>query len=76
MSAEHSASRRVDVLAAEAPELIAAPFLDRMLACEHASHGDAETAHADADAILVELLRSLGYKELCDAYERVWKWYA
>jgi ABC-type uncharacterized transport system fused permease/ATPase subunit len=37
---------------------------------------DTEEAHALADEILVKLLRQLGYKELCDLYERVDKWYA
>lgn len=38
--------------------------------------GDTEAAHAEADRILVTLLRQLGYKELCDLYEQVDKWYA
>lgn len=37
---------------------------------------DIEEGHADADRILVTLLRQLGYKELCDLYESVDKWYA
>ena len=38
--------------------------------------GDCETHHMDADAILLDLLTSLGYHEIVDAYCDISKWYA
>jgi hypothetical protein len=38
--------------------------------------GDTEHAHSEADKILCEVLRELGYNDLIDAYEQVDKWYA
>ena len=37
---------------------------------------DIEMAHVEADAILMELLESLGYGDVVDAYGLVPKWYA
>ena len=37
---------------------------------------DPEIAHAEADGILTDVLLDLGYKELVEAYEAVWKWYS
>ena len=37
---------------------------------------DAETAHVEADNILVRLLRDLGAGDLCDAFEALDKWYS
>ena len=37
---------------------------------------DIESAHADADTILCNILIELGYKELVDLYNKVDKWYA
>lgn len=37
---------------------------------------DYEAAHLDADVILMELLRSLGYDDVVEAYEKVGKWYS
>ena len=43
-------------------------------------HGPAawhnERGHMNADELLVKVLRSLGYGELCDSYGRIEKWYA
>ena len=42
-----------------------------------ALHGpDREVSHSDADELLVELLRSLGYHRTVAAFERLDKWYA
>jgi len=38
--------------------------------------GDIEIAHGDADEILIKLLRSLGYDDICDLWYKVEKWYA
>ncbi|CAA2139623.1 hypothetical protein [Hyphomicrobium sp. ghe19] len=38
--------------------------------------GDTERAHADADDVLCELLRSLGYENVVAEWEKVDKWYA
>lgn len=38
--------------------------------------GDTEAAHSVADEILCKLLRSLGYRDVVDEWEKVEKWYA
>ena len=38
--------------------------------------GDTEAAHSDADDVLCELLKSLGYEDVVEAYLEVPKWYA
>jgi hypothetical protein len=43
---------------------------------DECSHGDWESAHGDADKIIVELLRQLGYTETADAWDKVGKWYS
>lgn len=40
------------------------------------SNGDTEMAHSNADDVLCELLRSLGYSDVVDEYEKVDKWFA
>ena len=37
---------------------------------------DIEMAHVEADDVLTDLLTSLGYQDVVDAYEEVPKWYA
>lgn len=37
---------------------------------------DTETAHCDADGLLCDLLRDLGYEKVVEAYQKVEKWYA
>ena len=37
---------------------------------------DYEVAHAEADDVLCDLLREMGFNELVDSYEQVGKWYA
>lgn len=39
-------------------------------------NGDIEAAHADADTILCQLLTTLGYADVVEAWEKVEKWYA
>jgi len=38
--------------------------------------GDWEGAHANADRVLCELLKALGYADVVDEWEKVGKWYA
>lgn len=38
--------------------------------------GDQEGDHCDADDLMVRVLRSLGYGEAMDIYEKMDKWYA
>lgn len=38
--------------------------------------GDNETAHLEADQILLRLVRDLGYYNLADQFEAIPKWYA
>ena len=53
----------------------AVQYLDALTA-----DGDTESDHCDADDILVELLKSIGYAQVAEAYERarerVGFWYA
>lgn len=37
---------------------------------------DTERAHYKADEILCKLLNSLGYKEVVEVYNDIYKWYA
>ncbi len=37
---------------------------------------DTEMAHADADSVLTELLKSLGYRDVVNVFSCVKKWYA
>ena len=38
--------------------------------------GDVERSHRGADFVLMEFLRELGYDELVEAYDNIYKWYA
>jgi hypothetical protein len=38
--------------------------------------GDTEAAHSRADDAICDLLRSLGYGDVVDEWEKVDKWYA
>lgn len=58
-----------------APRLLSG-YEDMMREAIALGRDDKEVAHSDADAILMELLRKLGYDDLCDLYEEVPKWYA
>jgi hypothetical protein len=40
------------------------------------SHGDWEIAHGEADKLIVQQLRALGYNKTADAWDAVGKWYA
>lgn len=37
---------------------------------------DTEVAHLHADEVLCQLLTSLGYEDVADAYREIGKWYA
>lgn len=37
---------------------------------------DTESMHGDMDYLLVQVLRSLGYKKGCDVFDAAKKWYA
>ena len=49
-------------------------YITRMREC--AENGDIEAAHSDADEILCEVLKDLGYEDLITLYHDVRKWYA
>lgn len=51
-------------------------FRAKMLALSQDFRGDAESFHGHADTLLCEALRSLGYGEGVDIFERMEKWYA
>mgnify|MGYP007101896075 FL=1 len=38
--------------------------------------GDAEMNQREADDILCDILRSLGYDDIVAAYDEIYKWYA
>lgn len=38
--------------------------------------GDAEQSHIKADELLAAFIRSLGYEDIADAYDRVPMWYS
>lgn len=40
------------------------------------TYTDIEEGHLEADAILIELLVSLGHRDLCEEWNRIEKWYA
>lgn len=40
------------------------------------ANSDIESAHGDADDVLCDLLRELGYGDVVDAWLQVPKWYA
>lgn len=37
---------------------------------------DVEAAHSNADDVLLDLLKALGYEDVVDEWEKVEKWYA
>ena len=51
-----------------------AKFKARMT--EIASIGDCERSHEEADDLMCEALRSLGYDGGADIFENIMKWYA
>ena len=50
------------------------PYMDRLKAAQ--DNCDAESAHADADDVLCDLLKALGYNRVVEEYDKVKKWYA
>ena len=52
-------------------------YLNKLKECDH---GDSEAAHCDADMILIELLKEIGYTEVAEEWERLQNtlpfWYA
>lgn len=40
------------------------------------NNGDTEAAHSNADGVLCELLKALGYADVVEEYEKVDKWFA
>lgn len=51
-------------------------FRARMAGIRKAHFDDTETLHAEADTLLSETLRKLGYEDGCDIYDNLPKWYA
>lgn len=50
------------------------PYMKRLKAAQQ--NEDTESAHADADNVLCDLLLKLGYTKIVEEYNRVSKWYA
>lgn len=43
---------------------------------EIAKSGDTEAAHRNADKVLCALLKTMGFDDVVEAWEKVEKWYA
>lgn len=50
------------------------PYMKRLKAAQQ--NEDIESAHADADNVLCDLLLKLGYTKIVEEYHKVNKWYA
>ena len=50
------------------------PYMKRLKAAQQ-DH-DTESAHFEADDVLCELLKALGYTKIVEEYDKVKKWYA
>ena len=53
-------------------------FLDEAFAEQMSklAHSDIEASHSMADALLVRILRDLGFNKTADAFDALDKWYA
>ena len=51
-------------------------YLDEMAIVVRESHDDEEVGHIDADRLLCSFIQELGYPELVEVYNNVFKWYA
>lgn len=58
------------------PEIARSIALERLRIAAADGVGDPEASHSVADAALCDLLVSLGYQDVVDAWEKVEKWYA
>ena len=62
------------------PEGLITPeeFAMKMQECSDLAvkHGEEETAHGTADQLMTDTLTALGYKEGCDIFDDMPKWYA
>ncbi|CAH1657786.1 conserved hypothetical protein [Hyphomicrobiales bacterium] len=38
--------------------------------------GDPELAHSEADKIISDFVKSLGYSDVANAFDEIFKWYA
>jgi hypothetical protein len=60
--------------------MIGERMMDRNTAIEllklEQQRGDTEAAHSNADGVLCDLLKALGYQDVVDEYEKVDKWFA
>lgn len=50
------------------------PYMKKLKAAQQ--EHDVESAHCDADQVLCDLLKFLGYDKIVEEYEKVPKWYA
>lgn len=50
--------------------------LEQMQEYVQLSKGDTEGVHGDADDLLCEILKQLGWNKVVEEYEKVEKWYA
>lgn len=50
--------------------------IERLREAQKVGARDPETGHGDADDVLCELLKAMGYGDVVDEWEKVEKWYA
>lgn len=58
------------------PVMTPEEFAKRMEAWKSLAQGDPETAHSEADELMVKILSLLGYHEGCQSFITMRKWYA
>ena len=58
------------------PEEFAQRMADIFDYKKHDPYYDQESSHYEADNLMTELLRSLGYEKGCDIFDNESKWYA
>lgn len=57
-------------------ENIEEKYVEKMRKINKDYRGDPEIAHGEADDLLVEFLKELGFEKLVKEYENIPKWYA
>jgi hypothetical protein len=53
-----------------------AEALAKLKAIKARNRGDLELDHVDADAVLIDIIRYLGWDDVAEAYDDIDKWYA
>lgn len=43
---------------------------------ELGEYDDTEEAHIEADNIIIQMITDLGYEDIAELYDKIYKWYA